>query len=277
MKIIDIHVHTEFDLERLLSLHDSYNDLNLTKEKFLEDVKDLELEYVFSIGKKDGLLRPFFDDSNPADLETLIEEQTQYPFLKRIVAVSFENGGNLNQIREYLEEEIVSGVKVYLGYTVDDANSKLLKQYYDIAAEFDTPVLFHLGKCYKYKGTVSPLDILPVLEKYPEQKFILCHFGYPLVEDLKNIVINFDNAFTDLSGLMTYEDVCGDELEIRSAKTKYVLEELLDNSKTRKKVMYGSDYPLISLKQYHDIVKAIVPDKFYNQIFYKNAKDFFRL
>ena len=43
MKIIDIHVHTEFDLERLLSLHDSYKDLDLTKEKFLEDVKDLGL------------------------------------------------------------------------------------------------------------------------------------------------------------------------------------------------------------------------------------------
>lgn len=277
MKIIDVHVHTEFDLERLLSIHDSYKNLDLTKEKFLEYVNDLELEYVFSIGKKDGLLRPFFDDLNPADLDTLIEEQKQYPFLKRIVAVSFEEGGNLNQVKEYLEKEIISGIKVYLGYTIDDSNSDLIKPYYDLASEFNTPVLFHLGKCYKHKGTVSPLDIIPVLEKYPEQRFILCHFGYPLVEDLKKVVTEFDNAFTDLSGLMTYEDICDGELYPRSEKTKVVLEELLDNSKTRKKVMYGSDYPLISLKQYHSIVKEIVPDKFYKQIFYKNAKEFFKL
>jgi len=279
MSIIDIHAHTEFSLERLMSIHDSFENLDLRKEKFLEDLESLGIEYVFSIGKKDGQLRPFFDDLNPADLDTLVEEQKQHPFLKRIVAISLSDEGNLNQIRKYLEKEIISGIKLYLGYTIDNANSEFLKPYYDIASEFNTPVLFHLGNCYpkKNKKIVSPLDIIPVLEKYPEQRFILCHLGYPLIEDTKKIVMEFDNAFTDLSGLMTYEDILLGECEPRLKRIKPVLTTLLDDPEVRSKVMYGSDYPLVPLKQYYGVIKEIVPVEMHDKIFYENAKKFFRL
>lgn len=277
MKIIDIHVHTEFTLERLLNIHDSFKDLDLTKEEFLEDIKSLGLEYVFSIGKKDGMVRPFFDDTSTAGIEGLIEEQKQHPFLKRIIAASFSSGGNLVQIREYLEKGLVEGIKIYLGYTVPKADDERLKPYYELALKFQKPVLFHTGECYKSGRRVSPMEVSHILEQYPKQKFILCHFGYPLVEDLKKVVTSFDNAFTDLSGLMTYEDVCNGEIEMHLEKTKTVLDHLLNNPKTSNKVMYGSDYPLIPLKQYYEIIKKIVPKELHDKIFYKNAKEFFGL
>ncbi|MBM3199430.1 hypothetical protein FJZ53_00735 [Candidatus Woesearchaeota archaeon] len=277
MKMIDIHVHTEFTLERLLSIHGSFKDLDLTKEKFLEDIKSLSIEYAFSIGKKDGMIRNFFDDTTTASTGSLVEEQGQHPFLKRIIAASLTDGGNLNQARMFLEKNLVEGIKIYLGYSVPKADDERLKPYYELASEFQKPVLLHTGECYKSGKNVSPKEVISVLERYAKQKFVLCHFGYPLVKDLEEVVTAFDNAFTDLSGLMTYEDVCNGEAETRLEDTKASLDSILNNPKTSDKVMYGSDYPLISLKQYYGMIKRIVPEGFHEKVFYKNAKEFFNL
>lgn len=277
MKIIDIHVHTEFTMERLLKIHDSFKEIDLTKKKFLEEVTSLGLEYVFSIGKKDGVLRPFFDDTTISSIEGMAEEQKQHHFLKRIITSSLSDGGNLEQIKEYLEKGLVEGIKIYLGYIAPKADDERLKPYYELASEFQKPVLFHTGECYKSRTGVSPLEVAHVLERYPGQRFILCHFGYPLVDDLEKVITRFDNAFTDLSGLMTYEDICNGETEMRLGNTKDVLERLLNNPKTSNKVMYGSDYPLTPLKQYYEIIKKIVPKELHERVFYKNAKEFFRL
>lgn len=278
MKIIDIHAHTEFSLEGLIKSRSSFGKLDLGKEKFLKDIKDLGVEYVFAIGKKDGRLRAFFNgsDDETADLSTLIEEKEKYPFLKRIIAINLAEGGNLNEIRKYLEKDIVSAVKVYLGYTTD-AYNKLLKPYYDLTLEFDIPIYFHLGACFRFNATAHPSDVIPILEKYPRQRFVLCHLGHPLIKETAKIITEFSNAFTDLSGLMSFEDMCRGEKEPRLKRIKPVLKTLLENPKTRNKIMYGSDYPITQLKQYHDMIKEIIPNKMHDKIFYRNAKNFFRL
>ncbi|MCG2718188.1 MAG: amidohydrolase [Nanoarchaeota archaeon] len=277
--MIDIHTHTEFSPERLMKIHRSFEQLDLGKENFLEDVENLGIEYVLSIGKMDGVLRSFFDETKNASLEELVNENEKYPFLKRVGSVSLDKGGNLKLLRDYFENDVIVAMKIYLGYTTDDPDSELLNPYYDVALEFDKPVLFHMGKCYPKSNpiTVSPSDVIPVLEKYPDQRFVLCHFGHPLIYDTEEILIKYDNAFTDLSGLMTYEDTLNGEKEPRLKRVKPVLERLLNNPKTMEKVMYGSDYPLMSLKQYFSIIDSIVPDDMKDKVFYDNAKNFFRL
>lgn len=278
MPIIDVHTHTEFSLERLLRIHDSFKDIDLSKKKFLEEMKSLSIEYVLSIGKKDGLLRPFFDDSKIASKETLMEEKEVYPFLKRAIAVNTEHGGNLNIIKDYIKHDLISAIKLYLGYTDVQAGSDTLKPYYDLALEHNIPVLIHLGNCYAQDSEkiAFPYEIMPVLETRPLQNFVLCHLGFPLVEETEKILTTFDNTYADISGLLTHEDILQGELHNVTEKVRPVLERLLSDKKTSKKLMYGSDYPLTPLREYFNVIKNIVtPNQ--EDLFYENAKNFFKL
>lgn len=278
MPIIDVHAHTEFSLERLLRIHGSFKNIDLSKKKFLEEIKNLDIEYVLSIGKKDGLLRQFFDDSKIASRETLMEEKEAYPFLKRAIAINTENEGNLVLIKDYLKYGMVSAMKLYLGYTKVQAGSDVLNPYYDLALEHNIPVLIHLGNCYAQDSEkiAFPYEIMPVLETRPSQNFVLCHLGFPLVEETEKILTTFDNTYADVSGLLTHEDILKGELPDVTEKVRPALKRLLSDEKTSKKLMYGSDYPLTPLHEYFNVIKNIVTSN-QEDLFYNNAKNFFKL
>jgi len=209
MKIIDIHAHTEFSLERLIRIHESFKRRNLSKEKFLKDLEKTKTEYVFSIGKKDGNLRKFFKNNEIATIDDIIEEKAESPFLKRIMAINFDRRKNLKEMEKYLEKDLILGIKIYLGYNIKNPNHKKLKSYYELAGKYKKPILFHTGHCFpaRYNIMAEPENLKKILEKYPKQKFILCHFGHPKIEEAAEIIKDYDNAYTDLSGLMTSYDI----------------------------------------------------------------------
>ncbi len=277
MPLIDVHAHTEFSLEKLIRIHSSFTDSRLTKEELLEDVENLGIEYMFSIGKKDGMLRSFSSGEITDGVDTLKKELKQYPFLKRIIAVSLQNEGNLNQIEKYSRNELVSGIKVYYGYSITDPNSEELKPYYDLASEFGLPLFFHVGWCFpNIKEIAHPSKIEPVLEQYPNTQFVLCHLGYPKVEDTADIVSKYGNAFADISGLVSNQSIKNGRYKQDLKKVKPVITELLE-SDVGNKLMFGSDYPIVPIEVYFNLLKEIIPQEHHDNVFYWNAKNFFKL
>ena len=78
------------------------------------------------------------------------------------------------------------------------------------------------------------------------------------------------NVYIDLSGLM--------EGRFEAKKQIEHFKPYLDVCRTwfnylgnYKKLMYGSDWPLVDLKAYIEVIKSIVPETTYEDVFYNNA------
>ncbi|WMN06053.1 alpha/beta fold hydrolase [Marivirga arenosa] len=91
-----------------------------------------------------------------------------------------------------------------------------------------------------------------VLEKYPDLKICLAHFGggsHEWQEEIKRLILDFDNVYTDLS--------CQTKPEmLQTIAERYFKTDTADNQKIRSRIMYGSDYFLnmlqgIAFKNYY--------------------------
>ena len=62
-----------------------------------------------------------------------------------------------------------------------------------------------------------------------------------------------------------------------SSSTKTKIKEALDYIDNYDKILYGSDWPLVNMKDYIKIIKSIIPKKHHKEVFHENAKNLFKL
>lgn len=276
MGIIDVHVHSEFSLDRLVQADPVFKKADLTKETYLRELQESNIDYVFSIGKKDGKLREFFTN-NVFNTGQLKQEQRELRFLRRIVAATLWGTGNLDQIRNFLQEEVVDGIKLYLGYSNLEATNLDLEPYYQLAGEFQKPVFFHLGECFpNVDRIVHPESVVSILEKYQNQKFILCHLAYPLIDETFQVLSTYENVYADISGMFSFQDLVSGEYKKEMQHATSATQRNI-NSTTAKKLLFGSDYPIIPVKQYIELISPIFAKEYQEQVFNTNARTLFNL
>jgi len=112
---------------------------------------------------------------------------------------------DLREIAEYLEAGLVKGLKLYPGYEPFYPYDKRCDVIYDLAVEFDVPVMFHTGDTYSPKGKLRyahPLNIDDVAVDHPEMKIVICHVGNPWIRDCMEVVYKNKNVYADISGLV---------------------------------------------------------------------------
>lgn len=125
------------------------------------------------------------------------------------------------------------------GYRLDD--EKVMRPFMEAAVARDLIVLTHssepVGHVYPGKGTVTPDELCRFIEAYPEANIVCAHWGgglpfYTLMpevsEALKNVY--FDSA---ASPFLYVPDVFANAVNLVGAD----------------KVLFGTDYPLISQKR----------------------------
>ena len=115
---------------------------------------------------------------------------------------------DLRELADDLREGRVKGLKLYPGYEPFYPHDKRLKVVYDLAEEFDVPVMIHSGDTYSPKGKLKyahPLEIDEVAVDYPNVKFVICHLGNPWLTDAMEVVYKNANVFADISGLILGE------------------------------------------------------------------------
>lgn len=268
MKIIDSHIHTSFFRKDWKNIARS-NGIDFSLKGLQNEMKKNNIAYVFSITDS-------FKDDSPMGMKYL-KEQMQKD--KRIIGIGGINPSRLSSnsiknLRQYLSKKLLRGLKIYLGYFWKYPFDKVYNKVYDLAQEFDCPVIFHTGDTLgsavskpllKY---AKPLHLDEVAVARPKLKIIIAHAGYPWVMDAAEVAYKNKNVYIDISGW-----ACGNKFDSNNTRR---IREVIEYVGPEK-ILYGTDWPLVRMKDYLDFFKKTIPKRHHQRIFYANAKKLFNL
>ncbi|HUG12595.1 MAG TPA: amidohydrolase family protein [Opitutaceae bacterium] len=183
---------------------------------------------------------------------------------------------DLRELSDFLKDGLVKALKLYPGYEPFypyDARCRVL---YDLAMEFNVPVMFHTGDTYTPRGKLRfahPLNIDDVAVDFPELKIVICHVGNPWIRDCMEVVYKNKNVYADISGL-----VLGD---FTSKFEAFMLEQIRDMilyAGEPRYLLYGTDWPLCRMRTYLKFVRELGLSKENEErILWQNANDLYGL
>jgi uncharacterized protein len=124
---------------------------------------------------------------------------------------------------------------------------------YEVIAEHKLPAIFHTGHSGMGTGMRGgggvrlkwgqPMLIDDVAVDFPDMKIILAHPSWPWVDESLSMALHKDNVFIDLSGW----------------SPKYFAPQIIQyaNGQLKKKMMFGSDFPLIHPAKWIEAAKSV--------------------
>lgn len=266
MRIIDAHLHTSFKrkdfIETAKKIGNKFTILELQKQ-----LKRNNIECVISITS---------DRTNPTPLEYnfIINLAKKYRNIFGVVGINPKkvDKNSIKKIEEGIKLGFIKGLKIYPGYYYTYPYDKVYYKFYKVAERHKIPVIIHCGDTYKKEALVKyahPINVDEVAVKFPNVNFVIAHLGNPWITDAAEVVYKNENVYTDISGL-----VIGDKI---SSFTKTKIREAIDYIGGYNKILYGSDWPLVNMKNYIKIIKSMIPKKYHRKVFYENAKRLFSL
>lgn len=182
------------------------------------------------------------------------------------------------EVERFLQTPQCVGIKIYTGYNRVYADDPRHYPLYELAAAYDVPVVFHTGDTAGGHGELKyahPLTIDPVAVKFPRTTFIIAHCGNPWILDAAEVMAKNKNVCVDLSGLLEGNFDGAIFYEKHRDYFRY-LRMWLDYTDRYEKVLYGTDWPLINLRSYIDVMKLVIPEAQHEAFFYKNALRVYR-
>lgn len=195
--------------------------------------------------------------------------------------------GHLDRVEAILKGGKVKGFKAYLGYLHYGPDSPNYRPYYELAARYDIPFIFHTGDTYSHLAKVKyahPLLVDEVAVDHPNVKFVIAHVGYPWTIDAAEVVYKNNkkeraNVWTDLSGL-----VVGSAEQFKAYRQQGVLEQValeirrvFHYTERPDRFLYASDWPLAPLATYRDFIREVIPAEYQQAVLHDNAKALFKL
>lgn len=263
--IIDCHVHLNNYHEQVaVSLESSLDKLQASMAEAGVDYSLVLTSYLVS--------------SHRPSTAAVVEAIAKIPNLGVVAGISYTKyrERDLRELADFLANGLVKGLKLYPGYEPFFPHDKRLKVVYDLAEEFDVPVMIHSGDTYSPGGKLKyshPLEIDEVAVDHPKVKFVICHLGNPWLTDCMEVVYKNANVHADISGL-----VLG---EFTEAFEEYMLDEIRDviiYAGDPQFFLFGTDWPICSMKSYVRFVKQLgLPPDAYRAMTYENARRLFKL
>lgn len=198
---------------------------------------------------------------------------------KMAVCAAVAPGEAFANIEAGLKSGAFECMKIFLGYVPKWAMDPFYHPYYRLAAKYGAPVIFHTGDTYTKDSLVKyaePLQIDEVAVKYPKVKFVIAHMGNPWIQSAAEVVYKNDNVYTDVSAFLLGDVSKADpdqveEIVVKSIRWFY---HYVDNPK---KILFGSDWPLLEVGPYVEAVKRAIPKKHWKAVFHDNAVNVFNL
>ena len=179
----------------------------------------------------------------------------------------------LSAFEAKMDEPSTVGIKIYTGYQPFYATDEVYQPFYELAAKYEVPVVFHMGDTANSMGRLKyshPLIIDDLAVDHPQNRFVIAHCGTPWIPDAVEVAAKNANVFIDLSGLM--------EGRFQGAQQIVKFKPYLDVFRTwfnclekYEKLMYGSDWPLVNMADYIEVIKSIIPEDRWEDVFYNNA------
>jgi uncharacterized protein len=265
MNIIDCHTHVNnYHNEDVESLQQCMDDLQREMRRNRVDVALVLTSYKVSPG------RP-----STREVVQATRDLTNVYIVAGISYLHF-TPDKLTELREYLRDGSVRGLKIYPGYEPFYPNDEKLLGVYELAAEFKVPVMIHSGDTFTPRGKVKfahPLHVDEVAVDHPDVNFIICHLGNPWFRDCMEVVYKNKNVYTDISGL-----VLGDFSDRFEEYMHKQIQEMLMYGVEPDKVLFGTDWPISSMESYLEFMEELkMPEKDRRKIMYENAASLFKL
>src|SRR5262249_55582819 len=156
----------------------------------------------------------------------------------------------------------------YLGYLHYAPDHPGYLPYYELAEKHGVPFVFHTGDTYSPKAKLrysQPLLVDDVAVDHPRVKFVMAHLGNPWLLDAAEVVYKNVNVWADLSGLVVGDagSFADGERQEMIAETAAEVRKAFRYAERPNRFLYGSDWPLVPLKEYRDFVRAAVPEAYH--------------
>jgi predicted TIM-barrel fold metal-dependent hydrolase len=168
----------------------------------------------------------------------------------------------------------IRGFKLHPPLQEFHANDKAAYPFYEVVNEAKLPVIFHTGHSGIGTGMPggggvrlkygNPMDIDDVAVDFPDMPIILAHPSFPWQDEAISVCLHKPQVYIDLSGW----------------SPKYFSPVLVQYANTllKKKMLFGSDYPLITPDRWmKDFAEAAFKDEVRPLILKENAVRLFGL
>lgn len=281
MSIIDIHVHFS-NIESFRQTANEVSAIDYSAAGLRQEFADNDVVLGVGMGVTEQTTGAFPDHSSPNPMGLDLEE-TMPDFLMECVGINprrlveGDSVKELERIEARLQSPQVAGIKLYAGYYHYYVHDKVYGPIYELARQYNLPVVIHTGDTYSMNGLLKYSHPLTVDELALQQRgvtFMLCHLGDPWVMDAAEVVSKNPNVYADLSGL-----VVGD----RNHFDRFMSEQLFMDHFRRAliyadhydKMLFGTDWPLAQIGLYAEFIRRLVPERYHHAVFYQNALDVF--
>lgn len=186
----------------------------------------------------------------------------------------------LPAVEENLQKPACRGIKLYPGYNHYYVSDARYDPVYALARKYRVPVAIHTGLTAGEKGLLKyshPLTLDEAAVKFPDVTIVMCHLGNPFLPDAIAVLEKNHNIVTDLSGLL--EGKIHDMSAFLREKEGYIrmLRDWFAYVDAYDRIMFGTDWPLANLGDYVEFVKAIIPERYWEDVFFNNANRIYRL
>lgn len=208
----------------------------------------------------------------------VVDITREHANLHVIAGVSYLNFSEqtVTELRAFLEAGEIKGLKLYPGYEPFYPADRKLAPAFELAEEFDVPVMIHCGDTYAPTGRVKyshPINVDDVAVDFPRVRFLICHLGNPWFRDCMEVVYKNENVYTDISGL-----TLGNFTDRFEAYMRQQLKEMLLWGVNPRKVLWGTDWPLVTMESYLQFVDELrLPPADKDLMLFENARQFYRL
>lgn len=181
----------------------------------------------------------------------------------------------VDEVKRAMEELGMKGFKFHPATQAFYPNDKQFYPIYEEIAKYKVPMLIHTGTTGIGAGLPGgggiklggcrPIPYMDdVAADFPDTPMILAHPSWPWQDEALAMAVHKTNVYIDLSGW----------------SPKYFSPSLIQysNSKLQDKVMFGTDYPLISPERWlRDFEKAPFKDEVRPKILFENANKLLEL
>lgn len=263
--IIDVHTHlNNYDESQVVPVEKCLDQL-------LESMTFNKVDHAF-------VLTSYLVNEHRPSTRQVVEATRHLKHIHVVAGISFLNyrERDLRELADLLKDRRVIGLKLYPGYEPFYPYDKRCQVLYDLAMEFDVPVMVHTGDTFNPKGKLRyshPINLDDVAVDNPDLKLVICHVGNPWIRDCMELVYKNKNVYADISGL-----VLGD---FTSHFKKFMLQQLKEMilyAGEPHYLLYGTDWPICRMRTYLQFVNGLgLPPETRELILWRNAARLFKL
>ena len=240
--IIDFHVHIDYK-----NVKEKYSADDIVKAM---DNAGIDISVLLGNDQADaGYKQPWVDSSVMAVPVNCSDEEIavycrQYPNrLMGFTSIHPDRYQPHKKIERAINEFGMKGVKIY-PHSGFYSNEPRLNKVYQKCIDYDVPVMIHTGiKALQWQSLKynNPLYVDDIATNFPDLKIVMCHGGYPWVEEFIVVAYSNSNIWVDLTFLDYIEKIY--KVNMLAENTLKRLIDLIGSER----IIWGSEGPYFNL------------------------------